>query len=488
MNLKHKNVPGQVQELVIEIQKSDYAENVEKALKKQRREANVPGFRKGNAPMGIINKMYGKNALVVEIDKLVNEQINKFFEDNKIQYIFEPMPVEDKTTADFDNPADFTFTYEYAIRPEVQIDFEKIPAVVDFKIVPTDDEVTSSINSLRERHGKYVTPDTIKENDSISADFGGEREAFFFIRDLKDDAKKLLVGKKVDDKISLDARKAFNNDAQFARAFNFEVKDLNDETDYNYEIKIKRIGRIEPAEINDDFFKVAYPDGSVADEKTLKKVTFDNISKQYEPETERLFSNKAFEALVNNVEIEIPEDFMKRYILAVQKDMTPEKLEEQLEDYKRSFKWQLIENKVVEGEDVLVTRNDIENYFRDYFMKNYFGNFNADSVKDQLDQIVKQSMSNQEYVKNAYDMLYDQKLTAVLRKKMKIEHKEGDFKAFINELSAKKETEGSEKVEKPKKTTRKKSTKTEEVKTESETISEEKPKKTKKTTKKSDKE
>ena len=195
MNIKSENVPGQVQELVIEIQKEDYAENVDKALKKQRREVAVPGFRKGNAPMGIIQKMYGKNILVMEIDRIVNEQIDKYFKDNNVKYIFEPMPVEGKSEVDFDNPDNFTFTYEYALRPEVNIDYKTLPAVMDFTIVPGEEEIDSQENQLRERYGNYVQPDTIDVNDSISADYGGEKEAFFFIRDLKEEAQKEFTGK-----------------------------------------------------------------------------------------------------------------------------------------------------------------------------------------------------------------------------------------------------------------------------------------------------
>ena len=154
MNIKHENVPGQVQELVIEIQKEDYAEKVENALKKQRREIAVPGFRKGNAPMGIVKKMYGKNVLVMEIDRIVNEEIEKFFKDNEVKYVFEPMPVEGKSQVDFDNPDNFTFTYEYALRPEVKIDYKAMPAVVDFTIGPGEEEIKNYIDQLRERHGK----------------------------------------------------------------------------------------------------------------------------------------------------------------------------------------------------------------------------------------------------------------------------------------------------------------------------------------------
>lgn len=495
MNIKHENVPGQLQELTIEIQKEDYAGNVEKALKKQRREIAVPGFRKGNAPMGIVQKMYGKNILVMEVDKLVNEQIDKFFKDNDIKFIFEPMPVEEKSQLDFDNPDNFTFVYEYVLRPEVNIDFSAMPAVTDFTVIPGEDEINTQISQLRERHGKYEMPETIAENDSISASYGGEKEAFFFIRDLKEDARKEFVGKKVGDTLTVAMRKAFSSDPFFARAFDLKVEELNDDDPYTYDLTIKRIGRINPAELNEEFFKAAYPDGSVTDEASMRETEKQRIAAQYKPDTDRMFMDRAISTLLDSVSVELPEDFMRRYILAVQKDMTEEALEKEFERYKNSFKWQIIENELVKDEDVNVTRADIEAYFRDYFVKSYFANFNAESVKDQVDKIVADAMKNQEYVKNAYDLLYDQKLVALMRKKMNVEHKEGDFKAFVDEISAQhKEDKPAVETpveEKPKKTTKRKTTaKKAEAAEEPAAPAEEKPKKTraKSTKAKTDKE
>ena len=485
MNIKHENVPGQLQELTIEIQKEDYAENVDKALKKQRREIAVPGFRKGNAPMGIVQKMYGKNILVMEIDKLVNEQIEKFFKDNDIKFIFEPMPVEGKSQVDFDNPDNFSFVYEYVVRPEVNIDLSAMPAVTDSTVIPSEEEITTQIDQLRERHGKYEMPDTIEANDSVSVSYGGEKEAFFFIRDLKDDARKEFIGKKKEDTLTMAMRKAFTADPFFARAFDLKVDELKDDDPYTYDLTIKRIGRINPAELNEDFFKAAYPDGSVTDEATMRETEKQKIAAQYKPDTDRMFMDRAISTLLDNVNVELPDDFMRRYILAVQKDMTEEALDKEFERYKNSFKWQIIENTLVEGEDVNVTRADIEEYFRNYFIQNYFANFNAESVKDQVDKIVADSMKNQEYVKNAYDLLYDQKLVALMRKKMNINHKEGDFKAFVDEISSErkdeKPAEEASAEEKPKKTTKRKTTakkaETEEPAAEA-APAEEKPKKT----------
>lgn len=441
MNIKHENVPGQLQEVTIEINKEDYAAKLDAALKKQRRTAQVPGFRPGNAPMGMIKKMYEKTLMVQEIDNIVNSEMDKFMKDNEVRYIFEPLPVENKSKVNFDEPDHLEFVYEYALAPEVNIDYAKLPKVVDFTIVPTDEERSNFINQLRERHGNYVTPETVEITDSVSVKYGEDKEGFFFMRDLTDAAQKKFVGKKKEESVTLTLRKAFTNETVLARFLKVDAKDLEAENEYKYKLTIKHIGRIEPAELNDEFFKKAYPDGSVKNEKELNAAADKVILDQYQPELNRQFMNDAIEMLIDNVNVELPDDFIKRYILLTQKDMTAETLEEKYNDYKRAFQWQILEGKVVEGSDIKVEMEDVKNYFREYFIKNYFGNFNADDVKDRVEELVKQSMENREYVKSVYDMLFDEKLTELLRSKLNIDHKKGDIKAYVDMLTARNEKE-----------------------------------------------
>lgn len=436
MEIKHENVPGQLQQVVFEIVKEDYQPAVEAALKKQRRTANVPGFRTGMAPMGMIKKMYGTTILVQEVDRLVNTSMDKFMTDNAIKFIFEPLPIEEQSVVDFSNPDKFVFAYEYALAPEVNVDFAKLPAVVDFTIVPTDEERGAYIKQLRERHGNYVTPETIENNDSLSVSYGEDKEGFFFVRDLTEEASKKFVGKKIGDAVTLSLRKAFNSELTLARFLKIDKEKLEAENDYKFKVTVKHIGRIEPAELNEEFFKKAFPDGSVNSEAELNAQADKVVTEQYQPELNRQFMNDAIEMLIDNVAVEVPDDFVKRYIVAVQKDMTMESVEEKYAEYKRAFQWQIIEGKLLENSDIKVDQEDVKNYFRQYFIKNYFGNFNAEDIKDRVEELVNQSMSNKEYVKNVYDLLFDEKLTEFLRGKLKIDHKEGDAKAFVDMLTA----------------------------------------------------
>ena len=463
MNIKHEKAPGQLQEVTIEINKEDYAAELEAALKKQRRTAHVPGFRPGNAPMGMIKKMYEKTLLVQEIDNIVNKEMDKFMKDNEVRYIFEPLPVEGKSKVNFDEPDHFEFVYEYALAPDVKIDYAKLPKVVDFTIVPTAEDREGFIKQLRERHGNYITPETIEAGDSVSVKYGEDKEGFFFMHDLTDAAQKKFIGKKKDEAVQLSLRKAFTNEAVMARFLKVDAKDLEADNEYKFKVTIKHIGRIEPAELNDEFFKKAYPDGNVKNEKELNAEADKVVTEQYQPELNRQFMNDAIEMLIDNVKVDLPDDFIKRYILLTQKDMTAETLEEKYNDYKRAFQWQILEGKLVEGSDIKVEMEDVKNYFREYFIKNYFGNFNMNDVKDRVEELVKQSMENREYVKNVYDMLFDQKLTELLRSKLNIDHQKGDIKAYVDMLTAR-----ADKSKAPAKKTAAKKTTAKKVKEENE--------------------
>lgn len=484
MNIKHENVPGQVQEVVLEINKEDYAANVEAALKKQRRNAAIPGFRPGNAPMGIIKKMYEKSIIANEVDKLVSENMDKFFKDNDIKVIFEPLPVDGKSKMDFENPDNFIFAFEYAVAPEVNIDYTKLPAVTEFKMVPADEERQNYIKQLRTRHGEYTSPDTVSEDDSISVKYGDNQEGFLFLHDLTEEAQKEVIGKKLNDTVNLALRKAMVNETTLSRFLKKTEKDLEADNDYAYDLTITHIGHMQLAEINDDFFKKAFPDGSVTTEGQLNAEADKAITAQYQPELDRQFMNDAIETLLDNVSVELPDDFMKRYIKAVQKEMTDEELEKKFNDYKRSFQWQILENKLVEGSDIQVKADDVRGYFRQYFIDNYFGNFPAEEVKERLDELVNQAMTNKENVKSVYDLLYDKKITEVLRSKLTIEHKEGDFKAFIDMIASRRapkqegeEGKSEEKAaeEAPKKTTKRKTTTKKAAAEDEKEVKEEKP-------------
>ena len=434
MNIKNEKANGDVQELTIEITKEDYAGKVETALKKYRRTAQVPGFRVGNAPMGMIKKMYEKSVTYDEVNNMMSQELYKYLSDNKIDIMLEPIPVEEKSKVDFENPDNFVFVYEYALQPKFDIDFNK--QVTHFKIAASQEEIDNLINQMQRRYGEYTSPEEVGEDDYISAKIN-EQDSFFFTKELNEEGRKAFTGKKVNDTVHVALRKIFEDEKNVLKVLKIVDQPLEEGNQYEYDVTITSIGRITPAEINEDFFKKAYPDGNITTKEQLEKSCAEQIENQWKDYTDRQFMNDAIGVLLENVNITFPDEFIKRYILLTQKDMTAEKLEEKYADYQKSFKWQLIENKIVKDNNLNVTQDDVKAYVRNFFMTNYFSNFKEEDIKDRLDSLVNDALKKKEDVKNIYDQLYDAKIMDVLRKNFIIVEKNGSYDDFVAFASGK---------------------------------------------------
>jgi trigger factor len=436
MNIVNERQSDTVQELRIEITRNDYAEKVEAALKKQRHKAQIPGFRQGNAPIGLIKKMYGKNLLAEEINDLMSEALYGYIKDNSLDILLEPLPVEEKTKVDFDDEGDFVFTFEYALQPQLEIDYAKLPAVKSFNIVASQNEKDEYLSQLRKRHGDYITPETVEEEDYVSVKYN-DIDSFFFVNELSEEGKKAFLGKKIGDEIEISLWKMFAEETSLTKFMKIKEQDLDKENSYSYMLKITTIGRMKPAELNDDFFKKAFPDGNVNNEKELDDFAAEEIEAHWKEETDRHFMNEAIGILLNDIEIEFPDDFVKRYILTTQKGMTKEILEEKYPEYLKSFKWQMIESKLAKDHDIKVTEEEVKEYVRNYFIKSYFSNFNVEFIGDRLNALVNDALKNKEDVKNIYDTLYDKKIEEVLKNNMPLDVQSGDFNDFITFVSGK---------------------------------------------------
>lgn len=439
MNIKNEKANGDVQELTIEITKEDYAGKVEAALKKHRRTAQVPGFRVGNAPMAMIKKMYEKSVTYDEVNNMMSQELYKYLSDNKIDIMLEPIPVEEKSKVDFDNPDNFVFVYEYALQPQFDIDFNK--QVTNFKITASQEEIDNLVNQLQRRYGEYTSPEEVGEDDYISAKIN-DSDSFFFTKELNEEGRKAFIGKKVNDTVHVALRQIFEDEKNVLKVLKIVDQPLEEGNQYEYDVTISSIGRITPAELNEDFFKKAYPDGSVTTKEQLEKACAEQIERQWKDYTDRQFMNDAIGVLLDGVNIEFPDEFIKRYILLTQKDMTKEQLDEKYPDYQKSFKWQLIENKLVKDNNLNVTQDDVKAYVRNFFMTNYFSNFKEEDIKDRLDSLVNDALKKKEDVKNIYDQLYDAKIMDVLRQNFIIVEKSGSYDDFIAFTSGK---EGEEK-------------------------------------------
>jgi len=430
MKITLEKADEQVKHLRIEIAKADYYENVETALKKYRRTAQIPGFRVGNAPMGMIKRNYEKPLIAEEVNKLTSEKLYQYFQDNHIDIMFEPVLIEESSTIDFENNEDFVFTFEFAPQPEFELDFASLPLLKTFKILANKEEIEDYKTQIRKRHGDYIKPDTIEDDDYLTVKWGENENSFLFVKDLTPKGKEAFLGKKLDDVVTVELNEMFASEESLKK-FLKKADDFDKETLGSVEITIVSIGRVDLAEMNEAFFKKAFPDGDVNSVEEFEKIAAQQIEMQWKQESDRKFMNDAITLLIRNVHIELPEDFIKRFILRNNEDITEEKLTQDWNQYKESFKWQLIESKLGKAENIEVTIDEIKDHIRNYYFQNYFAQFNMKDVEAQLNKMVEEAVKDKKQVKQLYDQLYDHKIMLVLQSKMNVEELSGDFQQFV---------------------------------------------------------
>lgn len=434
MKIQNEKMSEQIQMVTIEICKEDYAANVENALKKQRRMAQVPGFRPGNAPMPMIKKMYEKSFIADEVNRMMIDELNKYIRENNIETLGEPLPVNDKTVVDFEHPDKFVFVFEIASQKPFDINYEELPEITSYQIKATDEEIDRYVDDLRKRHGQYTSPETIADSDFVTVEFNENDNGNFYANDLSEAGKKLFIGKNVKEVVTADVHTLFADENKLATFLKTTPEMINKEEADVRAMTIKYIGHLEPAELNDDFFKKAYPKGEVKNVEELRKEGAAKVEAEYATSIRQKFMNDAITTLVDNLKIELPEEFLRRYILVAQEDMTEEKLNGEFDKYLNSFKWQLIENKLTKENNIQITEENVRNYVRDFFMKNYFAQFNAEDVAERVDAMVADTLKNKDTVKNIYDQLFDEAIGNVLQQKMKTKVKKVTFKEFADEL------------------------------------------------------
>ncbi|MDR1757361.1 MAG: hypothetical protein LBR51_00130 [Bacteroidales bacterium] len=431
MNIISKESAGMAHELKIEIVKEDYFETVEKLLKKERKTAAIPGFRPGNAPMGMIRHLYYKPILANELDKIISKAMYGYFEENKIDTIFEPIPLNEKSNTNLDEE-NFTFSFEYATRPDFELPFKEMPAVPRFKVSASQKDIDENIENLRAQHGEYSNPEIVEtEKDQISVSYGEDKTGYINMARLTPEGAALLTGKKVGDEFEISLRALYSDTLALAHFLHVEEKALEDTNEYRYLIKIQSIGRIIPAEMNETFFETAFKGKDIKDETAARTFVENQIASRWQTEADRIFLDDAVKMLTDNAKIDLSDDFIKRYLIMSRKDITDQNIEEQYPFIKRSIIWQLIENKIFEDNNLQVTEEDVVEEASFFFMERYFAHLDEDFAKKHLHDAVENALKEDKQKQRFAEMVKDKKILSFLLQNLNIEEHEGNSDEMV---------------------------------------------------------
>lgn len=429
----------------VDIEENDYIENVNKQLKEYQHKATIPGFRKGMAPKGLIERMY-KPAIVGDaVQNTLNTSLFKYIDDEKLHILGMPMSNDEKTgEVDFAKGTSFSFYFDVAIAPEFTIEWDKV-AVKYNQIKVTAKDVDTELNNVVNRYGKFETPEAVAagdimygklvELDKVGARKEGGIETFVSLNllNLKDaELMPLFEGKKAEDKIVFNLAKAFPT-ADIERALHIDTAAAK-KFKADVELTLSGISRIIPHEINDELFQMVFPGQTVKDEAAFRKLLQKEIEKANNEQSDYLFVNQVRKALLDQFSAPLPENFLKRWFASRgDKDMTPEKIEADWNDkYVPSLKWELIESKLEEISPVEPTNNQIVDYIKDILRRNDHPveGETKEQTEDRLEKAARSIAADRQNLGQVIDRLYADNLSKLFKEQVKPEVEKVSAKDF----------------------------------------------------------
>lgn len=420
--------------ITLEIDKSDYQGKVEEALNNYRKNASIPGFRKGHVPMGMIKKQYEKAIQADELNKLISESLNKFIEDEKLRLLGQPIPKEEGSDANFLGDH-HKFVFEIGLEPEFTVDLSHPIDYYDIKV--TDKEIDTQIEHLRGHFGTYEVSESISEKSQISGTFFNEAEQVdkfftFAAKQLGEKAFEALKGKKVGDQLSLSTKGLFKDPHLLMQALE-KPHDVVHDLDIEVTFTIEKIEDQVLADMNEEFFQKVYPDTTT--EADFREKVAKSIKEDFDHSCDVRLLDDATEMLIEKTKFDLPADFLKRWIRATSENpITEEEAAEDYENSEKGLRYQLIEGKIVEQNNLQVSYQEIrdfcENAIRAQMAR--FGLFEIG--KKELDNFVNNTLKERAEVERIHRELTGGKLIQFYKEKANLNKIEIDIDSFIEKF------------------------------------------------------
>lgn len=437
--------------LTLTVEEADYKENVEKTLKNYRKKANVPGFRPGMVPMGMIKRQFGTTAKVDEINKLLGEQIYKYVKDNNIQMLGEPLPSDKQEPVDMEKEAPYTFMFDIAVAPEFKAELTGDDTIDYYTITVDDKIIDQQIDVFASRAGHYDKVEDYQANDMLKGDIreldenGNTKEGGITVEGAVlmpeyikvEDQKKLFDGAKLGDIITFNPKKAYpESDIEVSSLLKMKKEEVADLTaDFSYQIT--EISRYVKAEVNQELFDQVYGKDVIKDEKDFREKIAEGLKAQFAVDSDFKFIQDVRKYLVDKVgALTYPDALLKRIMLNSNKDKGEEFVEKNYEQSIKELTWHLIKEQLVKANGIKIEDADIEETAKEA-AKAQFAQYGMNNIPEEyIENYAKDMLKKREYIDSFVDRSIDRKLTEILKNVVKLENKTATLEEFNKMMQA----------------------------------------------------
>ena len=438
MNITRENVDALNAVVKVDIAKEDYSDKVEKILVDYRKTANIPGFRKGHVPMGMVKKQYGKAVLVDEVNKLLQDALNKYLTEEKLDVLGQPLP---KTQDEIDWEADkFSFEFELGLAPEFKVDLKSKKSITQYNIIADKKMIDEQIERVQKQYGKLVSQDAVEKDSEITGAYTNEERDIDNTVTLTLDkfkgksTTKQFVGAKAGDVITLKTKGLFDDDHDLMHALKLS-HDAVHGLDIEVNFTVTEINKRELADLDQELFDKLFGKDEVTSVTELRAKIKEDAEKQFVQQADQKLLNDVTEHLVENTKFDLPAEFLTKWMqTAGEQEMDADQAREEYEKSEKSLRYQLIEGKLIEENNVQVTMDDIKNHARE-MIKGQMAQFGQMNPSDkELDDIAARVLSNQDEARRISEQLISQKLLTVYKEKANLKTKELSYENFVKEV------------------------------------------------------
>ena len=438
MNITLENIDALNAVVTVAINKKDYNEKVEKVLTDYRKKANIPGFRKGHVPMGMVRKQYGKSVLVDEVNKILQENLNKYLTEEKLELLGNPLPREQENL-NWD-AEDFSFEFELGLAPSFDVILKNKKAITQYNIVADEKTINDQIVNIRKQYGKITPVIEITEETEVTGIFKNEEEEINNTTTIsldkikgKTNAGKFLKAK-VGDVLKLKTKNLFNQEHELVSALKINnelAKDL--EVDVTFEITETNNRAL--ADMDQEFFDKLFGKDAVKTEEELKDRLKEDAGKQFSQQADQRLLNDVTEHLVENTKFELPQTFLEKWMqTSGENPLTAEQAKEEFTKSEKALRYQLIEGKLLKDNNIQVQFEDLKAHTTE-MVKAQMAQFGQTNPTDEeLNGIVARVLSNQDEARKLSEQLVSQKLLAFYKENVNLKVKELNYEEFIKEV------------------------------------------------------